>query len=93
MQLNNSFLLLFPHPGAISPMGAISRMTTVCILVALLYMCILFTRANSSKSEFLTIRMFLHDSSVVSAHRIIIENRPVDPGTITQGSHRPTGSI
>ena len=24
-----SFLLLFPHPGAISPMGAISRMITV----------------------------------------------------------------
>ena len=29
MQLSISFLLLFPHPGAISPMGAISRMITV----------------------------------------------------------------
>ena len=26
-----SFLLLFPHPGAISPMGAISRLITVVI--------------------------------------------------------------
>ena len=28
-QQNIYFLLLFPHPGAISPMGAISRMITV----------------------------------------------------------------
>ena len=34
----------------------------------------------------------LHDGSVVSVH-IILQNRHVDRGTITQGGHRPTGSM
>ena len=31
--------------------------------------------------------------SVVSVHVMVIQIRPVDPGTITQGSLRPTGSM
>ena len=37
IQLNVSFLLLFPHPGAISPMGAISRMITVVRILSTWY--------------------------------------------------------
>ena len=30
----------------------------------------------------------LYEGYIVSVHRMVIENRPVDPGSI-QGSHRP----
>ena len=31
----------------------------------------------------------LYEGYVVSAHRMVMKNRPLDPGSI-QGSHRPT---
>ena len=34
----------------------------------------------------------LHEGYIVSAHRMVMENRPVDPGSI-QGSHRPISFI
>ena len=34
----------------------------------------------------------LYEGYVVSVHRMVMENRPVDPGSI-QGSHRPISFI
>ena len=34
----------------------------------------------------------LYEGYIVSVHRVVIENRPVDPGSI-QGSHRPISFI
>ena len=34
----------------------------------------------------------LYEGHIVSVHRIVRENRPVDPGSI-QGSHRPISFI
>ena len=34
----------------------------------------------------------LYESHIVSVHRMVMENRPVDPGSI-QGSHRPVSFI
>ena len=34
----------------------------------------------------------LYEGYIVSAHRMVMENRPVDPGSI-QGSHRPISFI
>ena len=34
----------------------------------------------------------LYEGYTVSVHRMVMENRPVDPGSI-QGSHRPTSFI
>ena len=34
----------------------------------------------------------LYEGYIVSVHRMVMENRPVDPGSI-QGSHRPTISF
>ena len=34
----------------------------------------------------------LYEGYIVSVHRMVMENRPVDPGSI-QGSHRPISFI
>ena len=34
----------------------------------------------------------LYEGYIVSVHRMVIENRPVDPGSI-QGSHRPISFV
>ena len=34
----------------------------------------------------------IYESYIVSVHRMVMENRPVDPGSI-QGSHRPISFI
>ena len=43
-------------------------------------------------SVVLTVDVFLYEGYIVSAHRMVMENRPVDPGSI-QGSHRPISFI
>ena len=34
----------------------------------------------------------LPEGSVISMHKMIVYNRPVDSDTVNQGGHRPTGS-
>ena len=58
-----------------------------------MYMNILLTRASSYKSCLLLDLPPLRDYFVVSFHMMIIENGPVDPGTINEGGHQPTGSM
>ena len=48
----------------------------------------LCTCASPYKSFLLSDFASLHDGSVASVHMVIISNCPVDPDTITQGSHR-----
>ena len=38
------------------------------------------------------IKLTLYEGYIVSVHRMVMENRPVDPGSI-QGSHRPISFI
>ena len=61
-----------------------------------MYLYILFTRASSYKSCLLSdLFASLYDGSGVSVHidYNMILNLLVNPGTITQGSHRPTGRL
>ena len=44
------------------------------------------------KNIVLNIIPTLYEGYIVSVHRMIMENRPVDPGSI-QGSHRPISFI
>ena len=37
----------------------------------------------------LNITPTLCEGHIVSVHRVVMENRPVDPGSIQAGSHRP----
>ena len=46
----------------------------------------------SYNSIVLNIIPTLYEGSIVSVHRMVMENRPVDPGSI-QGSHRPISFI
>ena len=58
-----------------------------------------FTRASSYKSYCCCTRCpnftppLHHGSAVLSVHMMIIQNRPVVPGSITHGSRRPAGSM
>ena len=49
-------------------------------------MRVLFTMAYNN--IVLNIIITLYEVYIVSVHRMVMENRPVDPGSI-QGSHRP----
>ena len=53
-------------------------------------MRVLFTM--SYNNIVLNIIPTIYEGYIVSVHRMVLENRPVDPGSI-QGSHRPTISF
>ena len=44
------------------------------------------------KNIVLNIIPTLYEGYIVSVHRVVMENRPVDPGSM-QGSHRPVSFI
>ena len=54
-------------------------------------MWVLFTMSYTpsiGNNIVLNIIPILYEGNIVSVHRMVMENRPVDPGSI-QGSHRP----
>ena len=54
--------------------------------------CSMFDFSKNYVGPTLNIIPTLYEGYIVSVHRMVIENRPVDPGSI-QGSHRPISFI
>ena len=50
------------------------------------------TKSNPYTSAPMAVSQSLYEGYIVSAHRMVMESRPVDPGSI-QGSHRPISLI
>ena len=55
---------------------------------------VIYHSSNTSYQNNIVLNIIptLYEGSIVSVHRMVMENRPVDPGSI-QGSHRPISFI